>query len=74
MKDKSNIIEAVDQIFMKSKVADKYNFFYVIDPNPETLDDMEDLFGKPFLLLMGTIMTPVGLTNRDIFLYQNAMK
>lgn len=58
MKEGENLVEAIDKKFMTSKLAEKYNFFHVRDPTPEALDDMDDFFGKPVILLMGRDMSP----------------
>lgn len=59
MKEGEDLVGAIDKSFQKSKLAEKFNFFYVRDPTMEALEDMEDFFGKPVLLLMGKDMTPV---------------
>ena len=58
MKEGEDLIKAIDKSFQKSRLAEKFNFFYVRDPTMEALEDMEDFFGKPVLLLMGKDMTP----------------
>jgi len=71
LKDEADVVEAIDNAFIRSDLAENYNFFYVRDPTPEALEDMEDFFGKPVLLLMGKDMAPE--TNRLILTFTSSL-
>eukprot|EP00591_Stephanopyxis_turris_P012730 CAMPEP_0195511714 /NCGR_PEP_ID=MMETSP0794_2-20130614/3938_1 /TAXON_ID=515487 /ORGANISM="Stephanopyxis turris, Strain CCMP 815" /LENGTH=709 /DNA_ID=CAMNT_0040639367 /DNA_START=40 /DNA_END=2169 /DNA_ORIENTATION=- len=59
MEDAKSMIDALDKSFEKSgSLKDKLSFYFVQDPTPDAMDDMENLFGVPVIVLFGKDLAP----------------
>lgn len=61
MTDAASMVQAIDAKFQTiedGRLADQFNFYYVEDPTPEAMEDMDNFFGQPVLLFTGRDLSP----------------